>query len=163
MKKIILTSIASLTILSIASAQQLMQNTSNLINTLGTIVSSGIVNLLMGLVFCVFLFSIITFLWKRRSGDDKGLQDAKNMLGWSIIAMFVMVAIWGLVNFISGNLGIRTGGQVERPNPLPVSGANSQSGTSNPGSKRAGEVCMNNSDCISRDCTGVEGFSGVCR
>lgn len=156
MKKIILTSIASLTILSIASAQQLMQNTSNLINTLGTIVSSGIVNLLMGLVFCVFLFSIITFLWKRRSGDDKGLQDAKNMLGWSIVAMFVMVAIWGLVNFIGSNLGIPRGGDVERPNPLPI--------TKERGTKPKGASCTNCSqECASGSGESDGGFGGICK
>lgn len=84
----------------------MLKNLSDLINSLTTLVSGGIATLLMGLAFVAFLLSIINFLWKRRSGDGKGLEEAKSMLGWTIIGLFVMVSVWGLVAFIQGALGV---------------------------------------------------------
>lgn len=67
---------------------------------LGGAVSTG----LMTLAFVAFLLAVINFIWKRRQGDDKGLEQAKNMLWWSVFGLFVMVAVWGIVNFLAVNL-----------------------------------------------------------
>lgn len=93
----------------------MLKNISDLINSLTNIVSGGLATLLMGLAFIAFLLAIINFIWKRRSGDEKGINDAKSMLGWSVIALFVMVSIWGLVSFLQGALGIGGVTEIKKP------------------------------------------------
>lgn len=163
MKKIIST-ITLTTGLGVASAQQVLNNVETIVTKSSSIIGGGVTGLLMGVTFAVFLFSIITFLLKRRSGDDKGLQDAKNMLGWSVIAMFVMVAIWGLVTFISQTFNIGLGGQVARPEAIPVQKTNTID--TNPGNsyglKPAGASCKNNFECISQSCPVESDGNGIC-
>ncbi len=150
-------------VVGIASAQQVLSNVDNIINKLKEIVSGGVAGLLMSLVFVVFLLSIITFLWKRRSGDDKGMNDAKNMLGWSVIAMFVMVAIWGLVVFLSQTFGVGLGGTVYKPATLPVektTGSNTGAGNLKP----SGASCEKSNECQSGVCEDPLGaFVGTCK
>jgi hypothetical protein len=162
MKKILL-SLGMVSIVGVASAQQVLSNVDNIINKLKEIVSGGVAGLLMSLVFVVFLLSIITFIWKRRSGDDKGMNDAKNMLGWSVIAMFVMVAIWGLVVFLSQTFGVGLGGNVYKPATLPVE----KTTGGNPGAsnlKPSGASCQNSNECQSGVCEDPLGaFVGTCK
>ena len=77
---------------------------SELINKVADILAGGIVTILMTLAFIVFLIAIINFVWKRRAGDGKGLEQARDTLWWSVFALFVMVSVWGLVNFLANNL-----------------------------------------------------------
>jgi hypothetical protein len=83
----------------------MLKNVTDLFDSLNKLIGGGVTTFLMGLAFVAFLLSIINFLWKRRSGDGDGLEQAKGMLGWSVIALFVMVSVWGLVKFISSALG----------------------------------------------------------
>lgn len=167
MKKVIL-SLGVLGLVDMVSAQQtILNNVDTIVTKSSTIIGGGLTNLLMGLTFSLFLISIITFLWKRRSGDDKGMNDAKNMLGWSVIAMFVMVAIWGLVTFISQTFGIGLGGEVARPSPLPVEksstpGANTPPGGNSFGLKASGAPCTNGFECISGKCPVEADGKGLC-
>ena len=161
MKKILL-SLGVVNLVGVAGAQQVLSNVESIIDKLKGIVSGGLAGLLMSVVFIVFMISIITFLWKRRSGDDKGMNDAKNMLGWSVIAMFVMVAIWGLVVFLSQTFGIGLGGQVDKPATLPVE----KSSTGNPPNtlKPTGASCQKSNECQSGVCEDPLGaFVGTCK
>lgn len=132
----------------------MLKNISDLINSLTSIVSGGLATLLMGVAFIAFLLAIINFLWRRRSGDEKGINDAKSMLGWSVIALFVMVSIWGLVSFLQGALGI--GGVTEIKKPQTRFGntnttTGNPSGTpTTPGSNIPSDPCLANPGSI--DC-----------
>ena len=165
MKKII-TTLSILSLVQVAAAQQVLNNVETIVTKSSGIIGGGVTGLLMGVTFVVFLISIITFLLKRRSGDDKGLQDAKNMLGWSVIAMFVMVAVWGLVTFISQTFNIGLGGNVKRPEAIPVLQNSTNPGNTNPGNsyglKPSGATCQNNFECISQSCPVESDGNGIC-
>ncbi len=125
----------------------MLKNITDLFDGLNKLIGGGVTTFLMGLAFVAFLLSIINFIWKRRSGDGDGVQDAKNMLGWSIVALFVMTAVWGLVTFISSALGVDGQTSIKRPQTVFTS-----SSTNTTGKKAAGETCTNNSDCQSNSC-----------
>ena len=55
-----------------------------------------ILSLLMGIAFLFFLLAIIKLI--RAEGDDR--DEAKKGVMWSIIALFVLVSIWGIVTFL---------------------------------------------------------------
>ncbi len=85
----------------------------NLIQLMQNIVAR-LVPLGIGLAVVALFFGIIMFLIQGRN-DEKKRKDWLAWMGYSIIGLFVMVAIWGLVGFISSVLGIGVGGTAPTP------------------------------------------------
>jgi len=61
----------------------------------------------------VFALALIFFFWGLaqfiRSVSDKTIQEGKNKMIWGIIALFVMISIWGIIGYIGDSVGIDTG------------------------------------------------------
>lgn len=71
------------------------------------------------LAVVVFFFFLIKFVVK--SGDATGRADSLKGMGISILAIFVMVSIWGIVGFMASLTGIGQGGSIPVPSvPRPV-------------------------------------------
>lgn len=69
-----------------------------------------LVPFLIGLAVVSLFFGIVMYIWKGR--DDKVEHDKwLKWIGASILALFVMVSVWGLVGFIGQMFGIGQGGQ----------------------------------------------------
>lgn len=68
-----------------------------------------LVPFLIGLAIVVFFWYLVMYIWK---GDESADARQKGLHGmaYSIIAIFVMVSIWGIIIFISNTLGIGIGG-----------------------------------------------------
>jgi hypothetical protein len=92
-------------------------------------------SILMTVAFIVFLLAVIFYINKRRSGDADGFRQAGNMLLGSVFALFIMVAVWGLVFFLSSSLGIGIGGCTSRPSTLPGVANNVDCGAGSSGSR----------------------------
>lgn len=66
---------------------------------------------LIGLALLAFFWFLIEFIWKgRESGDVQ--SKAKSGMFYSILALFVMVSVWGIIAFTGGVLGISQGGRI---------------------------------------------------
>lgn len=74
----------------------LIQATGGVINQLIVIVA--------GLALLYFFWGLAKFIF--HAGDIDKHEEGKNIMIWGIIALFVMVAVWGLLNFISSALNI---------------------------------------------------------
>jgi hypothetical protein len=73
----------------------------------------------VGLAVVAFFWFLIVFIWKG-AGDPKERSSSLAGMGYSILALFVMVSIWGLVGFIGSMFGISQGGNVPIPGvPIP--------------------------------------------
>ena len=77
--------------------------------------AKGIIQGIGGLVYMLIPISaslaLLFFFWGLakfilHSGDEKGREEGKEVMKWGIIALFVLVSIWGIVFFIRGELGI---------------------------------------------------------
>lgn len=136
----------------------MLKNITDLFDGLNKLIGGGVTTFLMGLAFVAFLLSIINFIWKRRSGDGDGVQDAKNMLGWSIVALFVMTAVWGLVTFISSALGVDGQTSIKRPQTVFTSGS-----AGSPTLLDNGATCTQNSQCKSGQCLPGRSGSLLCQ
>lgn len=78
-----------------------------------------LVPFLIGLGVVVFFWFLVEFLWKGKEDPAKRSEGLKGM-GFSVLALFIMVSVWGLVGFIGSFLGIGQGGTVPAPTiPLP--------------------------------------------
>ncbi len=57
-------------------------------------------------------FALLAFFWGlakfifRVGGDENAVEEGKRIMLWGIVALFVMLSIWGLVSFIRSGLGI---------------------------------------------------------
>ena len=82
--------------------------------TLGTILQdiSDILNtvipILMILATLVFLWGIITYI--TAAGDEEKLKSARTFIIWGLVGLFVMVAVWGLVQVLLNTFGVGTPG-----------------------------------------------------
>ncbi len=76
-----------------------------------------------GLALLAFFWGLAKYIFS--SADETKKAEGKNVMIYGIIALFVMVAVWGIVAFISSSLGISTGGAIQIQ---PIGGSSSGSG-----------------------------------
>ena len=74
----------------------------------------------VGLAVVVFFFFLVQFIAKGSQDPAKRSESLKGM-GYSVLALFVMVSIWGLVGLFGSLLGVGQGGNVPIPG-VPVPG-----------------------------------------
>ena len=77
----------------------------NIIALLGLIeqVVGRLIPIVVALALIYFIWGLIQFLI---AADSEGRDDGKSKMWWGIIALFVIVSIWGIVAFIGNILGI---------------------------------------------------------
>lgn len=112
MKKILTTISVAVSTVGLALAQapstQVGGNLSNLIAAVQRLVNQ-LVPLAIGLAIASLFYGIIMFMWKGKD-DEKAHTKWLQWMGMSILALFVMVSVWGLVGFVGSILGINSGG-----------------------------------------------------
>ena len=82
----------------------------------------GIVDLLIpiaiGLAFLAFIWGLAVFIFK--AGDEEAKEKGRRIMIGGIIALFVILAIWGILEFIGNALGIDVGENIERIPNVPT-------------------------------------------
>lgn len=73
------------------------------------IIDAGyIINLLIpiaaSLALLYFFWGLAKFVWN--SGSEDGVEEGRQVMKWGIVALFVIVSIWGIVFFIQEQLNI---------------------------------------------------------
>lgn len=111
MKKFILA--ASVLAPVLASAQQL-GNVNTFLTSIGNLVNTAL-PIVVGLALLAFFWGLVRFIFA--AGDEEKRKESRSMMIYSIIALFVMVSVWGLVGFIGQALGV---GQGSGNNPITV-------------------------------------------
>lgn len=71
--------------------------------------ATGVVSLLIPLAASV---ALLYFFWGMakfilNAGSEEGREEGKHIMVWGIIALFCIIAVWGLVSFVGEALGIR--------------------------------------------------------
>lgn len=62
---------------------------------------TGLIPLIIGLAVLLFLWGVLRYVFMK---DDSDKKEARNFMMWGIIALFVMVSVWGLVNILDQTL-----------------------------------------------------------
>ncbi len=80
---------------------------------------TAILDILDIVVLVILALALVFFLWGvakfiLNAGDPEEQSKGKSIMFWGLIALFVMVSVWGLVSFIQDELGIDDE-QLERP------------------------------------------------
>jgi hypothetical protein len=86
-------------------------NGSALLQLLGLaqIIVIRLVPFLIGLAVVAFFWFLVTYIWGNNDKPEDKAKNARSM-GWSILAIFVMVSVWGIITFIATLTGIGHGG-----------------------------------------------------
>ena len=73
----------------------------------------------VGLAVLAFFWFLIKYIWQGGESSEAKAASVKGM-GWSVLALFVMVSIWGIVGFLGSIIGVNQGGSVPIPGvPVP--------------------------------------------
>ncbi len=111
MKKYTLALVA-LAALAPAFAHAQLGNIENIVEAIGNLVSLA-TPIVVGLALLVFFWGLVKFIFA--SADDDKRDDGKRLMIWGIIALFVIVSIAGIINFIQDAVGVDEGGPIEVP------------------------------------------------
>ena len=71
-----------------------------------------LVPFLIGVALLAFFWFLIKFIWKGRE-DPAKQKEGKAGMAWAILALFVMVSVWGIIGFMGNVLGIQQGGTIK--------------------------------------------------
>lgn len=105
MKRFII-GISALALPVVAFAQTPLGNVSRLIDEIGRIIDNAL-PILVALALLFFFYGLVRFILS--GGDESAKVSAKHTMLWGIVALFVMVSVWGLVSFLGDALGIKQG------------------------------------------------------
>ena len=62
------------------------------------------VGIIIGLAVLYFLWGVAQFVLS--AGDEKKVEEGRKTMLWGIIALFVMVAMWGLAALVLDTFGL---------------------------------------------------------
>ena len=91
---------------------------SDLLSNLQSWVNS-LIPILMTLALAAFFWGLVKYIMS--AGDEEKASSGKGIMIWGVIALFVMVSIWGLTGFLSETLGLGTGSAPEAGDLTPTS------------------------------------------
>ncbi len=67
------------------------------------------------LVLVAFFWGLALYLFNFGEGDDKKQKQGRGLMLYSILALFVMVTIWGIVGLLANSFDIEQGATVDLP------------------------------------------------
>lgn len=103
--------LTALPVLALAQFNNLEQSFETIIDLINTIV----IPLIVGIAGIYFMVGVIKYV---AGGDsEENRKAARNMMIWGIIALFVMISVWGLVNILIDTFNFNE--NTIRPNDLP--------------------------------------------
>ncbi len=88
--------------LPLVAAAQVGGNLLSILNLVQTIVSR-LIPILVAVALIYFIVGLIRFVI---AAEGEARDDGKKMMWWGIVALFVIVSIWGIVTYIADILGV---------------------------------------------------------
>lgn len=77
--------------------------------TLVRSIADRLIPILVAFAILAFFWFLVRFIWKG-SEDPAEREKMKGGMLWAILAIFVMVSVWGLIGLISSITGVQIGG-----------------------------------------------------
>ncbi|MDB5194386.1 MAG: protein of unknown function with transrane region [Parcubacteria group bacterium] len=115
MKKFIIAALALGPVAAFAQATSAGQPNlgflTSFLSTLKSLINTAL-PLVVGLALLAFFWGVAQFIWGGEAKRDEGKQH----MIWGIVGLFVMVSVWGLVQFLGSVVGVTgTGGTAQVP------------------------------------------------
>ena len=94
----------ALTLLPAVALAQAFRGTRQLIVAVGDLVQILTI-IVAGIALLVFFFGLMKFIFKL-GGDEDAVKEGKTLMIWGIVALFVMVSVWGIIGFMQRELNL---------------------------------------------------------
>ena len=111
MKKIFTLGFVALALPLMALAQTL-DPLEDFVIAVGDIVNK-LVPLLIAIALVVFFWGLVRYVW--RSGGGEGAKEGRDLMIWGLIALFVMVSVWGIIKLAQNALDIDSAESIPLP------------------------------------------------
>ena len=59
---------------------------------------------MVGVAMVVFFWGIVKFVYA--SQDAHGHAEGKELIGWGLVAIFILVSVWGILAVMRSSLGL---------------------------------------------------------
>jgi hypothetical protein len=112
MKKFIIAALAFTP--SFAFAQSL-GNLETLLESVGRLVDMAL-PIVVALALLAFFYGLAKLIW----GGAEAVAEGKTLMIWGVVALFVMVSVWGLVRFVGDAFGIDQGEDLDNVPSVPL-------------------------------------------
>lgn len=89
----------------------------------------NLILLLSGAALVVFLAGLVKFIFNRNKGNVDSLAKDKKAMLWGLIALFVLVSLWGIIRLAQGVLGVGGDNNINLPKICVDGNCQTQSGT----------------------------------
>lgn len=113
--------------------------TNNVINTLGTMFGAA--------ALTVFFYGVVVFITNQANGGAK-LEEGKKFMLWGLVALFVMVSVWGITIMFQNLLGIDKNANQVNLKPICIQGINDKNCVSDSGSAKNPSIDTGNLEFI---------------
>lgn len=87
----------------------------DLVQAVGDLINP-LIRIAVGAALLVFFWGLAKFIF-HVSGDEKAVDEGKRVMKWGLIALFVMVSVWGIIGFVQKAL--IPGGRSTPPSGFP--------------------------------------------
>lgn len=151
---------------------------SNLANNIATGLLKSVGTLFATAAMVAFFFGLVQYIWGAREGDATKIAKGNQFILWSLVALFVMFSVWGIVTYAQKIFGIQGNNKIIIPTfefqkagsdntggPAGVTPSASQSNTGTPAAttpsstdtnRPTGSPCDNSNQCASKICALVD-------
>ncbi|MDO8565105.1 MAG: hypothetical protein Q7R67_00560 [bacterium] len=99
---------------AVAMAQ--LTGTQGLVRRAGELVQSLTI-VVAGIALLVFFWGLARFIMK--AGDETAIEEGRRLMIWGVVALFVMVSVWGIIYFIGHELFPGMGDNYYEGPPVP--------------------------------------------
>ena len=107
MKKVIL---VALTFAPAVAFAQSLSNLETLLKSVGRLIDIAL-PIIVAIGLLAFFWGLVKFIF---AGEEAKKEGQHHMI-WGLVALFVMISVWGLVRFIGNALGVGQGDTITIP------------------------------------------------
>ena len=84
----------------------------NVIDKFAEIIN-GLLPIVVAIALLAFFWGLVQYIFYQNSEEKK--KTSKNIMIWGLVALFVMVSVWGIINVVQETFDIQPGGSITPP------------------------------------------------
>lgn len=116
------------------------------INAFTSGIVKSLITLFATMAMAAFFFGIVKYIWGFRNGEEKEITNGKKFMIWSLLALFVMFSVWGIIIFFQNTLGIGGNNRILIPE-VQIGGSAGSANNSPLTPSNVGANCTSNPEC----------------
>jgi len=92
--------------LFLAPAVALAQSLTGMLTTVGNLINQA-TPIVIALALLYFFWGLANYIL--HADDPEKKEEGRNIMIWGVIALFIMVSVWGIIRLVQNSFSIQTG------------------------------------------------------